>query len=714
MSSTQKNNSLKFSYKNHIIIILIFFAFTSILTFPVIANFGTDYAGEGINIWNNVWKWWWISYSADNNLDWLSTNYLFYPDGIDILQYNALPTLIAYTFSFLEYNIIWNLIWFAGFVFGGYGCFLLSYHFNRNFTASLVAGTIFAFSTYHTTQATQHIGLALIIWFPFSLLYLFKSSESKSKLNPILAGVFLFLIILTQLNYFFVMIILLVIFITVYLIRKKPISNKTFVTNLFVAGVVFSVLAAPLLFSVFSTFSETQSYQRPFSEINLYSLSLENMFLIPSKLHSIHQASDFAYSESVYDIFDKPITNIQMEQVTYLGFASIILSSIAIIWFRHKNYIFWMILLVIFLVLSLGPELKIFDELTGYLMPGKILYDEIPGWDFNRAPARFIVIATLSLAILSSFTISEIIKKHFQSTRKIALVGGIALFVIMLELSTVPYPTTSLDAPSIYEEIKNDPRNVAILDAPIGGFGYLALQSDTRYQYFQTIHEKPIYGGFAARPSLDAQRNLQGYFLNQFMFDGSINDIVKQDISKVGLSLFEYHNIGYVIIHKDPLVSMQMIPALTQQMNQIIDSPFYENSKMIIYKIPKNDSIEPFITLGSGWDQIHLDNLGSLVRLTEPDSQIILINPNDEIESVSLEILMEPISESNHVLIESDEILFEADLVGQKLIVLENIDLLPGENIIFIKSSEFTILPPSSEAEFERKISLIVDSITFA
>ena len=74
---------------------------------------------------------------------------------------------------------------------------------------------------------------------------------------------------------------------------------------------------------------------------------------------------------------------------------------------------------------------------------------------------------------------------------------------------------------------------------------------------------------------------------------------------------------------------------------------------------------------------------------------------------------MEPISESNHILIQSDEILFEGDLVGQNLIVLESIDLSPGENIIFIKSSEFTILEASSEAEFERKISLIVDSITF-
>jgi len=123
--------------------------------------------------------------------------------------------------------------------------------------------------------------------------------------------------------------------------------------------------------------------------------------------------------------------------------------------------------------------------------------------------------------------------------------------------------------------------------------------------------------------------------------------------------------------------------------------------------------LNPFFTLGSGWDQPHRDNLGGLVGLAEPNAEIIIVNPDDEIKSVSLKLVVEPISGTNHVTIQTtNEILFEIILFGQNSILVENIDLLPGENIILIKSSEFTILPASSEAEFERKISLIVDSIT--
>lgn len=687
------------------------------------ANFGTEFAGIGVDIWNNVWKWWWTKYAFENNLNWLQTDYIFYPYGVNVGKESLFTMLVAYIFQFLDYVQIWNMLWITGFIFGGYGAFLLSYHFNKNFLASIAAGAIFTFSTYHTTQAVSHIDLAFITWIPLSILFLFKMTETNSKINAILAGVFLFLAVFTQLTYAFVMVVFVMLFLIIYFIRKKNISTKTFSINFLITGIVFFLLSGPLFLTVSSTLNE-EPYERPISEINLYSASLENAFLIPSSLHSIHKISEHSFADSIYAVFGTSYQQVQMEQVIFLGISPLVLSGIALVWFRDKHFVFWIIILAVFTILILGPELKFLNELTGYELPGKILYDLVPGWDFNRVPARFVVILTLSLAILSSYAISGIMKKHFKTNKKIIIFGNIVLFLILLEFATVPYPTTAYAIPSIYETIKNDSGNFAILDAPTGSLGYLGLQSDPLYQYFQTVHEKPIYGGWATRPSVESQRFMESYFLFQFFYPAITDDIVKQDLNDVGISILNYYNIGYVILHKDTElehldqhIRTIFIPKLKQQMNQIMneDSPFYEDSKLVVYKIPKSTSEKPFILLGDGWDTIFLDNTGALVRLGSLHSEIIIVNPSNNTKNLNLQIMLSSTTPSNHISIkQNNELLLEQALTKQQtLILIENITVYPGKNTLALDCSEFGILPPPSDIESERKRSIIVDSISF-
>lgn len=707
----------------HLSVILIFFILTSILTFPVIANFGSEFAGFGADIWNNVWKWWWTQYAFENNLDWLQTDYIFYPYGVNVGKESLFTMLVAHVFQFLDYVQIWNMLWIAGFVFGGYGAFLLSYHFNKNFLASIAAGAIFTFSTYHTTQAVSHIDLAFITWIPLSILFLFKMTETNSKINAMLAGTFLFLTVLTQLTYAFVMVVFVILFLIIYFIRKKNISNKTLAIHFLIAGTVFFLLSSPLFLTVSSTLN-AEPYKRPISEINIYSASLENAFLIPSPLHSIYKISGHTFADSIYAMLGTSYTQVQMEQVIFLGISPLVLSGIALVWFRDKHFVFWVILLIVFTILILGPELKFLNELTGYELPGKVLYDLIPGWDFNRVPARFVVILTLSLAILSSHAISGIMQKHLKTNKKTIAFGSIVLFVILLEFATVPYPTTAHAIPSIYETIKNDSKNFVILDAPTGGLGYLDLQSDPLYQYFQTVHEKPIYGGWATRPSTESQRFMQSYFILQFFYPAITDDIVKQDLKDVGASILNYYNIGYVILHKDTElehldqhIKTTFVPKLKQQMNKIMnqDSPFYEDSELAVYKIPKSTSEKPFILLGDGWDTIFLDNVGALVRLGSLHSEIIVINPSNNTQNLNLHILLSSTTPSNHISIrQGNELLLERELTEQQTsILIENIVISSGKNTLSLDCSEFRVLPPLSNIEPERQRSIVVDSISF-
>ena len=89
-----------------------------------------------------------------------------------------------------------------------------------------------------------------------------------------------------------------------------------------------------------------------------------------------------------------------------------------------------------------------------------------------------------------------------------------------------------------------------------------------------------------------------------FHIQGSKDDVIKQDLTTHGLSLFDYFDIKYVTIHKDFLstsawekAQLQVfVPETKQIMSEILseDEPIYEDDRILVYKIPKPSSSEPF------------------------------------------------------------------------------------------------------------------------
>ena len=229
--------------------------------------------------------------------------------------------------------------------------------------------------------------------------------------------------------------------------------------------------------------------------------------------------------------------------------------------------------------MSLGPELKIFHESTGIVLPDKVFYDVVPEWDEIRAPARFIVMANLALAVLTSYAVYGLLKNKFSSFKQQLMLTAVIGFVILFEFSMIPYISYSEPIPDIYEEIKNDESKFAVLPAPIGGTGDRLLLSDPVILYHQIHHEKPIYGGFESRVDIEIMRNTQTYFLNMFHILGSKDDVIKQDLVTHGLSLFDHFDIKYVTLHKElpsydkinqNTLSLRFLPETKQLMSEIL------------------------------------------------------------------------------------------------------------------------------------------------
>ena len=708
-------------FYEHLSVIFIFSVLTIILTFPVILDFATEAAGleNCYDSCHMIWRFWWTDFSFQNNLDFQHPNYIFYPDGTDIggnLAY--FTTFIGFLLvQFSDYVVAWNIIWFLGLVFGGYGCYLLANNFNKNYLSSIIAGIIFTFTTYHMSHSMEHIGLSMIVWIPIFVLFLFKLLEKQSKYYAIVGGIIFFLVSLTHLYYSVFIAMFSIVFFTVYIFRQKKISNKIFVTN-FSMLLTIGLISTSILFLSNPTPND-ESSDMPLELHIKFSTSLENL-VIPTFYQTTQTLSDNGIITSFYSFFDKTATlDRHAEGDIFLGYSVIFLSALAVIRYRQNHAWFWLLICGIFVVMSFGPELKIFNQSTGIEMPNKVFYDAIPEWDEIRAPARFIVMANLALSILASYAVYGLIKNKFSSFKQQIMLASIIGFVILFEFSAIPYSSSTQSIPDIYDEIKNDESKFTVLPAPIGGTGPLELMSHPIILYHQIYHEKPIYGGYESRPSLEAMQSTQTYFLNMFHILGSKDDVIKQDLATHGLSLFDYFDIKYVTLQKEfgpdgvYLLSTDRdrLPVFLSETRQVMseilneNNPVYEDDRIVVYKIPKPDSSELFLLLGSGW---HVFESEKNLRATMENFEVLIINPTDSERNVTLNLVLGSAKNEKLLTVSmNNERLVETSITNTWInMVIESLKLKPGTNVITFDTDEFTLSESKSDT------SLLVKSIS--
>ena len=687
----------------HSSVILIFSVIAVIFTFPVILDFTTEAAGlDCYDQCHMMWRIWWADFSFENNLDFHHSNYMFYPDGTDIggnLAY--FTTFIGFLLvQFLDYIAAWNVIWFLGLVFGGYGCYLLANNFNKNYLSSIIAGMIFTFGTYHMVHSMLHIGLSMIVWLPIFVLFLFKLLEKQSKYYAIVGGIIFFLVSLTHLYYTAFIFMFSIIFFTVYVFRQKKVSNKTFITN-FSVLLTIGLISTSVLFLVNPT-SGDEFPMRPLIEHIDYSISLENLIL-PNSLQTTQIISNYEMNTSFYSFFDSPVMYPNIEAMVFLGYSVIFLSALAVIRYRRNHIWFWLLICGIFILMSFGPELKILHEPTGITLPHKVFYDVVPEWDEIRAPARFIVMANMALAVLASYAVYGLIKNKFSSFKQQLMLTAVIGFVILFEFSMIPYPSYSEPIPDIYEEIKNDESKFAVLPVPIGGIGDYGLMSDPLVLYHQLHLEKPIYGGHESRVTHETLSNTQTYFLNMFHILGSKDDVIKQDLATYGLSLFDYFDIKYVILQKAVLANefglspveplQEFWPERAQIMSEILsgDDSFYEDDAVVVYKIPKPNSSEPFLVLGSGW---HVFDADTMLRGTMKNSEILIVNPTNSEMYATLNVVLSSLEKEKTITVsvnngEQSRINIQPTFQDMQI---KDFILKPGVNVVAFDTNEFTII----------------------
>ncbi len=156
-------------------------------------------------------------------------------------------------------------------------------------------------------------------------------------------------------------------------------------------------------------------------------------------------------------------------------------------WRQRSPLAFYSLATVALWLFALGPTARVFGERILYKAPYAWLM-ELPGIGSElRAPARFAMVAALTLAVAAALAFQRLTAGRSARVRRLAL--AVVGFAIAAE--SWVYPFTIAPAPSPLEVPGVVPREAVIVELPMGAF------EDAAAMYRATIHGRPIVNGMS-------------------------------------------------------------------------------------------------------------------------------------------------------------------------------------------------------------------------
>lgn len=552
----------------HLLALTGYTVLTLLLAYPIVQNLATAIPFGG-DAWQHIWNLWWVRHALiDLHTSPYHTNLIFYPDGASLYFHTLVLTagLIGIPLQALGLNLLatYNVLILMSFVLAGYGTFLLCRYLTKHDWASFVGGLVFAFAPYHFAHIIGHLNLTSLQWMPFYVLVLLKATDCRVGRDQydlrgvglaLMSGALLALNTYTDWLYgiFLAMLTALVVGWRLLVPRERRDLRERGMTlpragvRLLAGGGLFLILIGPVLFPTLAEARKGYA-QQPAQETLVYSSDLILAFT-PSELHPTW-GKVVANKVSTLGPY-LPIKN-PSERVLFLGYTVLALSAFAL-WKlrRDRAVVFWAVTAFLTWLLSLGPVLQVagktrftaFD--VAVPLPYLLLY-KLPLFNIMRTPARLTVLTMLALSVLVAFGMTYAMRAlqnrvEIRPSLRSAAFALLAPALILFEFLAVPFPMVPPGwGVPIYSKIATEPGNFALLELPLRPFG--------DYMAYQTVHGKPIIGGYLSRqpdyPTLQREAVL-GYLLNTTKSD---DPLASEVANGTGADRLRELGVKYVII----------------------------------------------------------------------------------------------------------------------------------------------------------------------
>jgi len=478
-----------------------------LFTWPLILHFTTHTpaADESGDQFQTIWFFWWMKkalFTLHQSPFW--TNDIYYPYGTG-LGYHLSPfsNLLAIAVSLLtgaaiNSATVFNALLLLSFVITGLASFLLI----RQVTESPPVafwGSIFVTVSPYRLWHLNHLNLLSFGWGLLAIhftLRMLQEPRRRFAFAAVASFGAMFYACLTGTSF-------VVFFLAAYVavnarsLWRHPQRPRVLRLGLFaVAGAV--LIALPGLVALHQTDSV---WDTRWKGLVLFSASLFD-YLVPSAEASL-VARWFGLGSGFAPGLSGEI---------FLGWLLLAAASVIIIAARHRVSPRWLILSLVFLVLSLGPTVKIGGHryLQG-LLPYRWLFEAIPYLSLGRTPGRLAVLTQFCLVVFTAQGLTLWLGPFGRivttAIRRAALYGlGIVATVIVLFAEYTPGSIAlwEMTVPGLYYELAADSSIHAVYDGPIAA----SSQICNRYMYWQTIHGKKEANGYLTHASRDSWKLL--------------------------------------------------------------------------------------------------------------------------------------------------------------------------------------------------------------
>jgi hypothetical protein len=594
-------------WKRHTVVLGSYLLLAIVLSWPLIVRFTTHVPGDGSDDPALVWNLWWVKHAiVDLHSGPLVCDYLFYPLGIDLTFYTLtiLNGFISIPLQPLMGLVSTNnVVVLATFVLSAYGAYLLATYLLPEGTQTsvpFIAGLIYAFSSNRFIYASLgQVNILSTQWIPFYVLFLFKSRRTPEELRyPLLAAVFLLLGGYTEFTYASFLLVLTIVYLLYWLAADGWRSNLPFVRNLALTGAIFAVGMSPILYRMIRVLAvEGDFLVEGLGFANVFSADLLG-FLVPSHLHPLsnlwRRSFDFSYLNFVF--------------VGYGVLGLAILGAVS--FFRRRTARFWIVAVVVFALIALGPTLRINGQERDLPLPFDLL-QALPLFKGNRYPSRYSVMLTLCWALLASYGL------YWLTSRlrgKLAKRGLSALFagIVLLEHLSVPLPLSDFRVPDVYSPIAADARDFTVLEIPLAwrnGFRVTGTKDPVIMftQYYQTVHERRLVGGNTSRnPEYKFQYFTEAPVLNTIIALENGHEVDRDTWERDrqrAPEVLRLLGVGYVVVHTE------VVPPVLEEYVQFLigGEQIYNGDGILAYRVtyPRPED-ELLIDLGSDEARIHL------------------------------------------------------------------------------------------------------------
>jgi hypothetical protein len=614
-----RGNSPFKSARPHILAVLGYLLLTLLMTYPLVLHLATAIPGDGFDGWQNYWNLWWVKTAVlDLQQGPYFTQHLYYPTGYSLLFqtlniFNALLTLpIQLVFGV---TAAYNFVVLFSFVVGGYGAYLLARQVlpgRRESTGHVVAflsGAVFTFSPFHFAHLLGHMQVFSLEWLPFFVLCLVRSlSTDRLRVRSDLVLPAVFLVLTGLCDWYYALYLLL--FTVVYLGYRLWVQRSVRMLLLKTALILLlsGVALSPLLVPMASEAARDSSYlNSPFDTTIRLSADLL-AFVTPNEFHPLWGQAASRLSES--------FTSSTSERMVFAGYIPLALAGYAV-WARRRKAAPWLISLVVFFFLALGPYLHVGGRQLPIPLPYLLLYRLFPFLSIARSVSRFDVMVMLSLAMLAALGLQAALRRLAVERRTAVSVVAVAL--VCCEFLPAPYPLSPVEVPFCYQALAGDADEYAILELPMNW-------DRPAHLLYQTVHHKPIVAGYVTRPNplsmIERVPVLQHFRLLE-------RDIIVQDPGDVSGEVFEYLGIRYAILHDYMLPPGREREAVLGLVEQVFGDaqPVCQDNLVTVYHVAGQDGDDPFLILGDDWGERY-DRDGGPARGLGREASCLVVAPS--------------------------------------------------------------------------------------